>query len=358
MPETEASMSAADGMMARNGLVGRVDSEAVRADLAKDDAGKTGVTLKILSVVGGLIASSTLSGFFLSTGLMETAPALIASGLLFIGGSLWLNRRADHLVLDAFTISVFLMGFVHTTMAMNKLGWELDLSILALGAIALVALAVTRGYMLSLFSALIASASILLFIAQRKWYDGIHAYVAFWVLATVWMFYNEAKVVSWGDKFSLQYPPIRIVAVLSLVAGLFLVCNRGILPYRQELLWVTSLATIAGILFVVDRLAPLFGFRSTYDRLTLLAGVLLMVLPLWFAPALTGSILIVLLGFRTADRTAFALGILAFLYFTVQYYYDLDMTLLNKSYVMMSTGTLFLGLFLLANKKLKAFETV
>lgn len=358
MPETNGALSRAEAMIERNGLEGRVDRDAIVRELDMSDAGKTGLTLKILSVVGGLIASSTLSGFFMTSGLMETAPALIVSGLLFIFGAVRLNRRTDHLVLDSFTISIFLLGFVHIAMGMNKLEWDLEQAILAIGGVALVTLALTRGYMLSFFSALVFSACIIFLIAQRKWYDGIHAYVLLWVCLSVWLYYNEARVLCWGDRFSRQYPPVRIVAILSLIAGLFLVCNRDILPYGKGTLWVTSLSTVAGVLFVADSLVPLFGFRSVYDRLTLLAGVLLLVLPLWFAPALTGSILIVLLGFRTADRTAFALGILAFLYFTVQYYYDLDMSLLKKSYVMMSTGGLFLGLFFLANKKLKSLETV
>lgn len=356
MPEAKATVPTPDAMITRNGLEGRVDREAVHVELGKSDAGKTGITLKILSVVGGLIASSTLSGFFMSTGLMETAVALIATGILFIGGSLWLNRRADQLVLDAFTISMFLLGFVHLAMAMNKLGWELEQAILTLGGIALLALALTRGYMLSFFSALIASASILFFIAQSKWYDGIHAYMALWVFVSVWLFYNEGKVLSWGDKASRQYPPLRVVAILSLIVGLFFVCNRDILPYRQGTLWIASLVATAGVLFVADSLPPLFGLQKTTERITLLAGVLLLVLPLWFAPALTGSMLVVLLGFRTGDRTTFGLGIVAFLYFTVQYYYDLEMTLLNKSYVMMSTGLLFLGLYLVSDRKLKSLE--
>lgn len=357
MPENQGAFSRAEALIERNGLGDRVDREAVRRELQMSDAGKTGLTLKILSVVGGLIASSTLSGFFLSSGLMETAPALFLSGLLFVFGAIHLNRKADNLVLDTFTISIFLLGFLHLAMTMNKLEWELDRAILMIGCIALVALSLTKGYMLSFFSTLIASASILLFIAHRKWYDGIHAYVVLWVCLSLWLYYNESRVMSWGDRFSRQYPPVRIVAVLSLIVALFFVCNNRIMAYGKGTLWITSLATTAGILYVVHGLAPLFGFRSLYDRLTLMAGTLLLMLPLWLAPALTGSVLIVLLGFRTADRTAFSLGILAFLYFTVQYYYDLDITLLDKSYVMMSTGALFMALFLLSHRKLKSLET-
>jgi hypothetical protein len=356
MPESSDAMSRAEAMIRSHGLDGRIDREALRAELESTDAGQTGVTLKFLSIVGGLIASSTLSGFFFSSGLMESPPVMLVSGLLFIFGALWLNRRADHLVMDTFTISIFLMGFVHLAMAMSKLEWQLDLAIPVIGAIALVALAVTRGYMLSFFSLLIASASILFYLAHRKWHEGIHAYVVLWLCVSVWLFYREGGIMSLGAKASRQYPPIRIVAILSLTAGLFFVCNRYFLPYSQGTLWITSLATMAGVLFVADSLAPLFGLNGTFDRLTFLAGVLLLVFPLWFAPAIIGSMLVLLLGFRTGDRTTFALGMLAFLYFTVQYYYDLDLTLLKKSYVMMSTGMLFLGLYLVSNKKLKSLE--
>ena len=356
MPEENTGVNRVDDFIDRNGLRGRIDMDTLGAKLRMSDAGKTGITLKILSVIGGLIASSMLSGFFVSSGLLETPPALMVSGILFIGGALWMNRKADHLVLDTFSISVFLLGFAHLAWAMSKSGWELEYAILALGGTALFAFAVTKGYMLSLFSALIVSSSMLLLLVQKKWYDGIHAYVVLWLISSVWLFFNEARALSWGDKASRQYPPVRVVAILSLIVGLFLVCNRNILSYNKDTLWITSLATLAGVLFVADSLTPIFGLKKTNERFLYLACALLLVIPLWFAPALTGSLLIVLLGFRTGDRTTFALGILAFLYFTVQYYYDLEMTLLNKSYVMMSTGFLFLGLYLVSNKKLKSLE--
>jgi hypothetical protein len=356
MPDTNGAISRAEAILRSHGLETRINHESLKAELEGSDAGKTGVTLKILSIIGGLIASSMLSGFFFSSGLMESPFVMLASGLLFIFGALWLNRRADHLVMDTFTISIFLLGFVHMAMAMSKLEWKLDLAIPLLGVAALLALAVTQGYMLSFLSSLIASASILFYIAHRKWNEGIHAYVVLWVCVSLWLFYSEGGILSRGVKASRQYPPIRVVAILSLIVGLFLVCNRNFLPYREGTMWITSLVTTAGVLFVADSLAPLLGLQKTIERITLLAGVLLLVLPLWFAPALTGSMLVVLLGFRTGDRTTFALGILAFLYFTVQYYYDLDLTLLVKSYVMMSTGLLFLGLYLVSNKKLKSLE--
>jgi uncharacterized membrane protein len=75
-------------------------------------------------------------------------------------------------------------------------------------------------------------------------------------------------------------------------------------------------------------------------------------------PAISGSILVILLNFMANYKTGFVIGLLAFVYFVSQYYYDLSFSLLTKSYMMLVTGALFLILYLFVYKKLQSHEEV
>jgi len=69
-----------------------------------------------------------------------------------------------------------------------------------------------------------------------------------------------------------------------------------------------------------------------------------------------GALLVMLTSFYIGHRTSFIIGLLALIYFVVLYYYDLQFTLLQKSGLLVLTGALFTGGYLLLQKHLKGYE--
>jgi uncharacterized membrane protein len=82
----------------------------------------------------------------------------------------------------------------------------------------------------------------------------------------------------------------------------------------------------------------------------------LVLLPTILAPSVPGALLVVLSSFYIGHRTGFWVGLLALAYFLVLYYYDLNMTLLAKSGVLVLTGSLFLAGLYLLNRYLRSHE--
>lgn len=78
----------------------------------------------------------------------------------------------------------------------------------------------------------------------------------------------------------------------------------------------------------------------------LLAGTLILIIPAFQTPGILAALIGLLLGFQGGREARLLLGLsIAFLaVFLIGYYYNLNLTLLTKSFVLMGTGLIFLGL--------------
>jgi hypothetical protein len=214
----------------------------------------------------------------------------------------------------------------------------------------------SSGYMIQFTSVLFIGGSLLFILIKESWYDGIHVYNLAMAALLVYVTLNEPRFLAAGGRWARLFLPLRIGLVCTFLMGLALVCKRGLVSLDQERIWLSSMATIGAVLYVVYRILPQFGIRDAYSVLTVMAATLLVLLPTVFAPAIAGGLLIILLAYRVDHRTAFVMGILAFIYFIGQYYYDLEMTLLKKSILMMCSGVLFILFYLFTHKKMMAHE--
>ena len=64
-----------------------------------------------------------------------------------------------------------------------------------------------------------------------------------------------------------------------------------------------------------------------------------------YTPGISGTLLIILLSYRTNFKPGLAIGIAAFVYFISNFYYNLNINLLNKSLLLIGSGLLFLALY-------------
>jgi hypothetical protein len=116
-------------------------------------------------------------------------------------------------------------------------------------------------------------------------------------------------------------------------------------PHPLRLLfWVGPAAVSVLFLFAAARLLDQAGVdpsSGTYRGLLGIAGLL--ALFGLAAPGICASLLVLLLGFAAASRTLMGLGILACGGYLAHFYYQLDLSLLTKSLVLLGSGALLLG---------------
>ena len=75
-----------------------------------------------------------------------------------------------------------------------------------------------------------------------------------------------------------------------------------------------------------------------------LVAVALLLIPAYQTPGILAAVIVLLLGFWRNNVLLMGLATLFLLFFLSAYYYNLEITLLNKSYILMGTGVVLLAL--------------
>jgi hypothetical protein len=277
----------------------------------------------------------------LFAGVYDSETGLLALGTLFIAAAVLINKIYDKIIIDTLSVSSFIIGFI--LFGLGFVGQTADENglFVALIIIALVSLCIVRNFILSFISVLIISGSILALILSNRAYDVITVYVSVLALITTWFFISEAKIITACKSLSELYNPVRTGLIFSFIAGLIILAAGKYISISQNFNYISSLIIIAAIVYLVSILLKMN--IKTKLIICVLTVLVLMVL----SPAISGSILIILLSFRVNYKTGLVLGLILLIYSVSQYYYDLNLTLLIKSILMMSSGILFIALYLL-----------
>ncbi|HMR82598.1 MAG TPA: DUF4401 domain-containing protein [Niabella sp.] len=316
------------------------------------------LTIKILSVLGGILASLAFLGFLFIAGLYNSSTGQLILGTICIAGAIGINRKYDKILMDTLSVSFFIIGFILLGFGLGKLQMTGSTISIAFILIAIFTLCVVQNYMLSFVSVLIMNGSILTLIILNKAYDLIHIYVAAFALFITYLFLKEARIITAGKALSRLYDPVKTGVILSFLAGLICLGKRGILPVSPDYIWLSSVIIIATIIYWEFTLFRLLNTTKSSQKIIICIFTALTLLPTVLSPAIPGALLIILLSFLVNYKTGLVLGIMAFIYFISQYYYDLNFTLLTKSLLLFSSGIFFTALYLFTHKKLAANEKI
>jgi hypothetical protein len=327
------------------------DEEAIVAAYQKSDNHQS-LAIKVLSVFGGLLASLAFLGFLFIAGLYDSKVGLLVFGALFIAGSIWVSKQYDRILIDTTSVSTFIIGFFLAGFGLMQLEVSENTICAVFILIALVSLGIVQSYILSFVAVLIVNGSILTLIFSNKAHDLIHVYLSVLALAITYLFLNEAKIIRAGTALSKLYNPVRTGLIFSFLLALIIVVKGWVFLSLPQYIWLPSVVMIACILYLLFYLFKVLGINKVQNQAGILIFSLLLLLPTALSPAISGAILIILLSFLVNYKTGLVIGIVAFLYFIAQYYYDLHFTLFTKSILMFASGVLFLSLYWFTHKKL------
>ncbi len=320
----------------------------------KDD--DQSMAIKVLSVFGGFLASIFFIGFLFVAGIGESAVSQVVVGSLLIIGAIWVYKQHNTILIDTISISCFITGFALTVFGLDQLGLtENTISMISI-LIAFLTLIIAGGYILSLVSILTMNASVLTLITFNNNFDLVHIHVAALSIIVTLVFLKEARVITASKALSKIYNPVRVGLVLSFLSGLVVLGNKGNIPLSTNYIWTSSIIIIAAIAFLLHHLLQTLKVNNSQHKLSIYTICFLLLLPTAFFPAISGAILIILLSFLVNYKTGFAIGVIAFIYFISQYYYDLNLTLLTKSILLFTSGVLFTILYVFVHKKFSSDE--
>jgi hypothetical protein len=335
----------------------KFDEEAILAAYQKNNDNQS-LAIKILSIFGGISAGIVFLAALFITGIYDSDSGLLVFGILAIIGGLLINKVYDKIIIDTLSVSSYIIGFILLGVGLNKLEMSENTVYFLFILIAIVALMVVRTYIISFISVLIINGAVLALIVSNNNFSGIQIYTSFLAITVTALFLKEAKIISMHTAFSKLYDPVRIGLLFSFLAGLVLLCKSNIFDISRDYIWMSSVVIILTILYVLSQLFEILNISSTKHKAAIYIVSTIILLTTLLSPSISGAILIILLSFLVNYKTSMVIGIIAFIYFVSQYYYDLHITLLTKSIVLFSSGILFLGLYLLTHKKLTSNEKI
>lgn len=334
------------------------NEQAILDDYKVADENKVSLAIKILSILGGLLAMLTFLAFLFVAGLYDSEIGMVAVGGSCIAWAIVINKIYHKIVLDTFSISIYITGYALLAIGLSEIGLSENSIAICLGLIALSALLITQNFMLSFISILTISGSFLFLILNTEVYDLIHVYIVVITLLLTYVFLNEAKIIAATKKLAQLYNPIRIAVVISFVFGLSIIGKKGMVSLSQNYIWISSIVFISIGMYLVSVIIKVNEITRSKTKVTLYVFSFLILLSTLLSPAISGAIVLVLLSFLVTYKTGFVIGILALVYFVSQYYYDLSFTLLTKSILLLVSGVLFLACYLFTTKMLGNNEKI
>ena len=329
-----------------------IDEMEVEKEYLNAQSDNTSIAIKILSVVGGFLAMLAFLGFLLIFGLYDSEVGLIITGMIFTGAAIWLNIVYKKLIIDTFSVSAYGLGLCLIAVGLSMLHVASNAICLSLMVIAILTMIATKNYILSFVSILIINGGFIFLIMENELKSLIHIYNAILLLVLTYVFLSEAKLLS-NNKFpSKLYNPIRIGLMISALCGLVLVSHSRIFDLDIKFIWASSIITIPLTIYVISLINTIMGITELKTKVVVYSLCFLFLVPTAISPAISGSLLIILLCFLVNYKTGLTIGVTSFIYFICQYYYDLNFTLLTKSLILFISGIVFLLLYFFTNKKL------
>lgn len=347
-----------DSLKQQQGGGFEINEDDVVNEYEKKYANRSSLTIKILSIVGGLMASIAFIGFLFIVGVADSGGTLIVLGIMFTAIAILICNLADKLVLDTVGICGFIVGFILLAGGMAEGNVGENTICFWLIIISAVSFSVSKNAILIFISLLIFFGCFLVLIMTNQPHEMIHLLIAFNVVALAYWMLNEHAIITMGKRFCEVYEPVRTGVIFSLIINLWMTTSSSIYTRPIAFPWMSSLVIIPVLLYVVNRILDIIRVKELKEKAVAYFISSLILVATFFAPAISGALLIILLCFLVNYKTGFVVGVVAFIYFISRYYYDLDVTLLTKSILMMASGVLFILFYLLTNKKLTNDEKI
>ena len=334
----------------------RTNRKALLKDFHEDQEHEGTLAMKVLSIVGAFLATGFFVGFLFMLGIDSQVFIGLLGGLMLVGGYVFCRRDFLGVMGEAFGVALVVCGFplllVGVAEAINDESGMAFFAFLLAGAVLLL-----MENSIVTFLATVTMGGCLLFLTHDG-FDrfGAHLYVGFVAIFLTGWVHFEAWVLKSSDLVCRRYDGIRIGLIVALLIGAgylsdFRFWNE--LPRLPN--WYASVVLVPLTLWLVYQLLEQFAVADT-KRWLYLTGLSVLLLPTIFAPALSATLLCLLLAWRAGYKTGTGLAVIALIYFISRYYYDLNLSLLTKSIILTASGSLFLLAWALLHKKISLHE--
>ena len=325
------------------------------------------VYLRILTLIGALIASGFFFLFLAISGILDEDGFLIL-GLVFVAAAygLLVAAKKSNPILQVFFITcsftilavgkiLFVIGFVEMfdDLFSTRSRGEIWAATLGIG------LATVLTYKLFPFvlDRFISSCSFLGFfiaavIALPDLDSDVMPVVAAWIMNFFFLTYMIcAGFLLLHEKVKKLYDPVAYALICTLLG--LAVMQSGLMsePKLEPVLgfeiWLPNFIAGFGLLYLLSHAVG--GFKKQMDSQAIVIAVGVILLALFTNAGILLSIMLTVFGRMNHRRLVSFIGWISLTGFLIYYYYQMDFSLETKSYVLLGSGILLLGIRLILN---------
>ena len=325
------------------------------------------VYLRILTLIGALIASGFFFLFLAISGILDEDGFLIL-GLVFVAAAygLLVAAKKSNPILQVFFITcsftllavgkiLFVIGFVEMFDDLFSLKSEGEIWAATLG----IGLATVLTYKLFPFvlDRFISSCFFLGFfiatvIALPDSDSDLMPVVTAWIMNFFFLAYMIcAGFLLLQEKVKKLYDPVAYALICTLLG--LAVMHSGLMsepkfePVLGFEIWLPNFIAGFGLLYLLSHAVGGFKKQMDSQAIVIVAGIIL--LAFFTNAGILLSILLMVFGRMNHRPLVSFIGWISLTGFLIDYYYQLDFTLETKSYVLLGSGGLLLGIRLILN---------
>lgn len=326
------------------------DIESMNQQDQQSDGNQPTMSIKILSVLGGLLATLTFIGFLGLSGLLNNPSGALIIGAILLIVAIIINKKYNAIILDTISVSALVSGLALLSFGFTLLQIDKNIIIVFIALVAVLILFIIQNYITAFLSTLALSSCILALIFFNNITNWFHGYIFITTIIFFLWIIMEAKIITSHIKLSKLYTPIRSGLLISVLIGYYILIKQHIVLDSLLYPWLPSIVLLPLTLYTVFRILQRLQISSLGHKIIIYTICLLILFATIQAPSIPATIFIILLSHLVNYKTGIAMGLISLLYFTGQFYYDLSYTLLTKSAILFLSGFLFLGLYFFIDK--------
>lgn len=312
------------------------------ADLSgANDAESSPWYIKALVGVAAWIAAFFLAAFLGVAGLIDSTESMMVLGAVLVVIAVVLRRLTRHSIFwGQLAFAVVLAGQGLLIAGVGSREFDITMTALFVVLLEVVIFALYPDALHRMLSVMAITGAITVILYEQDLRALIHGLIFLLAVGTVAVWQQEFRLLA------SRWFPVRAPLGYGLALSLFALCLLTLVDYYGVTLWWQSAAGLALVLLYLA-----YRLLGELDRplvspvgLWALVAVALLLVPAYQTPGILAAMIVLLLGFWRNNVLLMGLATLFLLFFLSAYYYNLDITLLNKSYILMGTGVVLLAL--------------
>jgi hypothetical protein len=322
------------------------NEEAIKAEYKNLMHDGNHKAIRILLILGSLLSSAFVLGLLSVLGLYDTPGAMLTVGLAGLVSGVWIHRMGKKDVLDAFSVSFVVIGYASFLFSISEWRGSATEVCVAAGLLSAALFFFTRSYLLPFLSVVSFLGSGYVWIMLKEM-PLLAPVLSFLSILLLWAIYQrEGETIGRFRRWNTHYAPLCLGLLVSVLAAqyLFIPLFEGVLieGLRIRYPMYFSLPNSMFCAITLYRVIPEMGVESSRSKMLLLVGMLIILALTLSAPSFSLSLFLLLVTFRNAHQTGIILSIISLIAAIGIYYYDLQLSLLTKSILLIACGALFL----------------